>query len=366
MLVQPYEVDDEEDVSLLVEGEVPEHAAEASKVPEHAAEASETPKIFGIPIAYFSFVCFVFQNVTAVLLQRYCRSVPSEKNFLSSTAVISSEVVKFSICAILEFKTAGSLASTYAKPAELARTSVPALLYLLQNNLVYYAFGKLDAATYAVLYQSKILLVAVFSVPILGKQLMPTQWLALMLLTAGVIIVQRSGEQPPSQDNSNPDLQVEQKLLGLIAVLAAAACSSLAGVYFELMLKGVQLSLWARNFQLSGYSILIGIFGLMVTSDMDLVMQQGYFYGYTHNTVLIVVINAVGGLLVAVVIKYLDNIIKNFANTFSTILACVFSAMFMDFKVTFEFFVGVVVVLSSVMLYNTKDPKAAFGCGRGV
>ena len=46
--------------------------------------------------------------------------------------------------------------------------------------------------------------------------------------------------------------------------MTGALCSSLAGVYFEKILKGAgqpaapPLSLWARNFQLSLCSLLIG------------------------------------------------------------------------------------------------------------
>ncbi len=37
---------------------------------------------------------------------------------------------------------------------------------------------------------------------------------------------------------------------------------------------------------------------------------QGFFYGYTPFVWYVVVLNATGGLLVALVIKYADNILK--------------------------------------------------------
>jgi hypothetical protein len=37
---------------------------------------------------------------------------------------------------------------------------------------------------------------------------------------------------------------------------------------------------------------------------------------------------------VATVIKYLDNIAKNFATTISVVLSCLLSAMFMGFELT--------------------------------
>ena len=43
---------------------------------------------------------------------------------------------------------------------------------------------------------------------------------------------------------------------GFAVILLAAALSSMAGVYFEKILKGVKVSLWTRNLQLAAYSVL--------------------------------------------------------------------------------------------------------------
>ena len=69
---------------------------------------------------------------------------------------------------------------------------MPSAVYLIQNNLLYVAASNLDVATYQITYQLKILTTAMFAVTMLGKKLLPTQWLSLLTLVAGVAMVQLS------------------------------------------------------------------------------------------------------------------------------------------------------------------------------
>jgi UDP-sugar transporter A1/2/3 len=75
-------------------------------------------------------------------------------------------------------------------PSETIKLIVPAAIYTFQNNILYHALTYLDTVTYQVTYQLKILTTALFAVAILGKRLHAKQWVALVLLTIGVTIVQ--------------------------------------------------------------------------------------------------------------------------------------------------------------------------------
>ena len=54
-------------------------------------------------------------------------------------------------------------------PDQLARVAVPALLYTVQNNMLYVGFANLEAAIGLVTYQSKIFFTGTFSLLLLGK-----------------------------------------------------------------------------------------------------------------------------------------------------------------------------------------------------
>ena len=63
-----------------------------------------------------------------------------------------------------------------------------------------------------------------------------------------------------------------------------------------------------------------------------------------------VALKALGGLLVAAVVKYADNILKTFATALAIMLTCVFTPS----SVTPRFVQGVAVVLMSLPLYNDR------------
>ena len=67
---------------------------------------------------------------------------------------------------------------------------MPALLYLLQNNLQYVAVGYLDAASYTVSYQTKTIWSGILSMVLLNRTLGLNKWLGIVGLCAGVATVQ--------------------------------------------------------------------------------------------------------------------------------------------------------------------------------
>jgi UDP-sugar transporter A1/2/3 len=62
-------------------------------------------------------------------------------------------------------------------------------VYVVQNNLLFFAASNLDVGTFQVSYQVKILTGAIFFVLILDAKLTPTQWTAIVTLFMGVVMV---------------------------------------------------------------------------------------------------------------------------------------------------------------------------------
>jgi solute carrier family 35 (UDP-sugar transporter), member A1/2/3 len=226
---------------------------------------------------------------------------------------------------------------------------VPAVLYTLQNNLQFVAATNLDAATFQVTYQCKILTTALFAVLMLGQSLSLKKWLSLVILTAGVGCV-----QIPSGTTSTT-LQQGNWTVGIAAVAVACLCSGFAGVYFEKVLKnGQSSSIWVRNVQLSVSCLAIALCGAFVW-DGEAIREHGFFQGYNAVVLATVCIQAAGGLIVALVIKYADNILKGFATSLSIVLSTVASVFLFNFVPTIYFLAGSILVFAATYLYSMPD-----------
>lgn len=314
-------------------------------------------------IKYGSLVLLVAQLVGLVMLMRYSRTHTNGKDlYLSSTAVFCMEVMKFLTCNVVVFMQSNYNVRLYLQeiyhhtkesPWEILKVSVPSFLYVVQNNLLYLALSNLDAATYQVCYQMKILTTALFSATLLKRKFSPTKWFSLVLLTIGVAIVQSSGDASSKSATKSDD---QNRTLGLFAILCAACTSGFAGVYFEKILKGSSTSLWIRNIQMSIPSMFIALLTVYF-QDRETVASKGFFVGYSRTVWTVIVVQAVGGLIVAVVVKYADNVLKTFASSFGIIISCIISAIFFDFRPNLAFLFGTFFVVMSTVLYSKPEKK---------
>lgn len=249
----------------------------------------------------------------------------------------------------------------------------------IQNSLQYVAVSNLDAATFQVTYQLKIITTAFFSVTMLHRSLTPLKWMSLLMLTAGIGLVQLpndiftvvtsvfnmafGGLNTEELDESNSKthaLEGENEMsrtLGLVAVTISCVLSGLAGVYFEKVLKGSNASLWIRNVQLSFFSVFPALFIGVLWKDGSAIAERGFFFGYNGVVWAAISFQAIGGIVVALCVNFADNIAKNFATSISILLSFIASVYFFDFVVTSNFVLGATLVLAATFLYSKPDRR---------
>ena len=321
------------------------------------------PKDHHALIKYGSLLLLVGQMVGLVLLMRYTRTHTVDSQlYLASTAVFMMEISKFTLCNLIIFwekqwSLAGLMGEirkhTVENPGDMLKLCVPSLLYTIQNNLLYVALTNLDAATYQILYQLKILTTAIFSKTMLRRQFSMTKWFSLVVLTAGVAVVQLSGSGDSSSKGDDAD---KNRAIGLTAVLCAACTSGFSGVYFEKILKGSDVSVFVRNVQMGIPSMIIALCTCYINDNIE-IQQKGFFIGYNTMVWCVILVQAVGGLIVAVVVKYADNVLKVFASSFSIIFSCMISAVLFDFRPNGLFVIGAGLVCLSTVLYSRPEKR---------
>ncbi|KAL7501800.1 hypothetical protein ACHAWX_000362 [Stephanocyclus meneghinianus] len=368
---------------------------------------------------YFVLVLLVVQNTCLVLLMRYSRTRPGTM-YLGSTAVCCDEAMKLVTCLLIltfgyfcrkasdgggEYSQLSSSESNDVKgfadeeregDVESTENNVGipesenqggttfcgylrqelqfdwrmgglALLYTIQKNLLYLAISNLDAAVFQVTYQAKILTTAVFSVILLGKKLSCRKIIGLLVLTLGVSLVQLD----KVEENASKSFQEQKRWVGVLAVLGACCTSGFGGVYFELVLKprqDLQLegdssprpppSVWAKNVQLSTFALVIALTTAFL-KDHAAILQNGFFQGYSPLVVLVITLEAGGGLVVAAVIKYADNILKSFATAVSIVTSTIVSMLVFGFLISKLFIGGSLLVFIAIYMYSMSDESTA-------
>lgn len=314
-----------------------------------------------------SLLVLAIQNAALTLLMKVSRGPSS--GYRPSTVVCTVEVVKMAAALLLEAILSQGLspkrtllalfADIQAAPSDFFRLAVPAVLYAVQNNLCYLALGHLSALSYQVTYQMKIITTAIFSVALLGKRLGHRHWAALLILTAGVVVAQLSS----SQGNSTAGEEA-RPWLGFAVLLGNSISSGYAGVYFEQLSKARarsstrQRSLWLQSVQLGCLALPCSLAVAFLGNDRSGILADGFFHGYTRLTWLVIALQALGGLLVAVVIRYADNIQKAFATSLSIVLCSLVSAGLLGHVLPPGLILGAALVAASVILYAKAEAEA--------
>ena len=297
------------------------------------------------------------QNTALVLVTKFSYR-QSATPYVASTVIASAELVKLLLSYILLLASDGQSAARDALhevPSNAPRLAIPSVLYVIQNNLLFEGMRLLSPTAYMVCSQSKILTSAFCSVLLLGTRITRKQHVALLLLVCGMIMVQ--SEEGRGQNASSDRARTGETVKGMVAVLTAAFTSGFAGAYLEKMYKetGAQKrSVWFRNAQLACFSLPVAIIGSAWRDGERMRANESLFQGYGSVVLLVIVLQAIGGLVVAAVLRHAGNVLKCFAVSIS-ICNCAIATTFFsedDHSLSASAILGVTLVIGSTFLYS--------------
>ena len=291
------------------------------------------------------------------------------QTIVRSSVVFVQEVVKFIMAGAIYF----SGTSKTAREADFEEWSIktwfaiaglPAFLYTVQNIFTLMAQQNIEALTFNVLNQTKILSAALSCYLILGKQQSKMQMLSLCLLVFSTLVIERiinpaslflldGRERAFALGNTLKDvcgaflsLRSGNRRVthGVAPLLVASMISGTAGALTQLSTQGGARRAWGgdestqpvsrppRNaylfsMELSVASIVLLLFSLGCSSNGRSVLQsRSFFDNWTLHTFIPVMTNSIGGILVGLVTKHAGSVRKGFALIFGLLLSGIFQA----------------------------------------
>lgn len=307
-------------------------------------------------------ILLAVQNCSKNLLLRFV--MKEHPKFLTSAAVLGVETVKLVLSLLyIAFVEKKPLSSAVQFIKQDKRNTIlmaiPATLYSIQMTLEYIALGNLDAAVFSVLVQTKLLATAGCAVLILRKRIKKVQLISLVLLTLGVMLCNMK-DGTSSSDKLDAEVDTTK---GIIATLSIAACSGFASVYTEKVIKAKrkinddlptsqsepskkeQYGLAYTQVQLAFVSLVImGLY--CMTVELDVIIEKGLWHGFNGPAFVSIFVSAIGGLIVAAVLKFADAVLKGYATAISVVLTGVLSMLLFGTHLNIMYFLGIGNVVS--------------------
>eukprot|EP00929_Paragymnodinium_shiwhaense_P009228 TRINITY_DN113314_c0_g1_i1.p1 TRINITY_DN113314_c0_g1~~TRINITY_DN113314_c0_g1_i1.p1 ORF type:complete len:334 (+),score=59.55 TRINITY_DN113314_c0_g1_i1:114-1115(+) len=234
------------------------------------------------------------------------------------------------------------------------RRSLPfagiAALYVVQNNLIFHALSYLTAPEYQILNNMKLVSTSVLFRIIMKRQLSLIQWIALGLLTLGMTLSASASQQPQSKDSA---VTGHSMFKGVCTMLVISGCSSLAGVYNELLLKKSG-TLTEGNIYLYSYCVLTGFLPRVWDGTL---FSTTLLRGFGALPWAIVISNAVLGQAISYVFRYADSIVKLYSACAAVCLTTLLSCLLFNTPITIDGVLAYSVCFVSFLLFYTP-PEA--------
>lgn len=224
-----------------------------------------------------------------------------------------------------------------------ASAAVPGVAYQVLNNLNFVTLYYLDAPTFQILGNLKIVATGVAGTALLGRRLDSGRWLALALLTLGCAVSQL----PAGEASSFTDGEV----LGYASALVCVGLSATMGVYTEAFMKGNRASIHFQNVQLYVFGILANAGALVYRTELGPSARTPLLHGFNKWAFVVVAANGSCGLAVSFLLRYADSIAKTYATALCIPATHVASYLAFGTPIGAPAFLGTPVMLVSMAYY---------------
>jgi len=213
-------------------------------------------------------------------------------------------------------------------------------LYTLNNQLSFYCLEVADPGSMS-LGKSIAPYLCALLLRFTGKPLHQLQWVCVIVQCCAIAIVQ--------YDACKGAGFLPEKAYYMIG--AATSITAVTSVWNQIVIQGFDVPINLQNSIMYAFGSIIATGSYLHSTTSKGGHHKGFFEGYTTLPLLLVLFQAFHGLAVALVYKYADAIVKNFANSSVMAILIVVSAYFFALQTTLHSWLGIVIVLATTYCY---------------
>lgn len=380
-----------------VNGEKPSSPSDSKSSNDVVRGSATYRKLDHKAILYMALLAVQF-GVQPILTRKY-----TSPHVIRSTVVLIQEMIKFIIAFTMLYLSSPSsqvvrdIWKDWTVRCWLKVAMVPAGLYAVQNVAALQAYQTLDAVTFNVLNQTKTLSAALCCYWVMGRKQSMTQVAALLLLLVSALVMEKvvtvdsvlgfffkgSSSSSPSSGTQDDDIievgrtrwEARHFTHGVVPVMTASLISGLAGALSQRNLQQSNtttttncdgsINKGGRNpylfsMELCAASCLVLLVGwVSFLPDGKQIQRDGFWKGWTWQTLIPIVTNSCGGIVVGLVTKYAGSVRKGFALIFGILLSGILQALLVpDQSITREEIVGGLLAAVSLYMHAAHPPPS--------
>jgi drug/metabolite transporter (DMT)-like permease len=227
---------------------------------------------------------------------------------------------------------------------------VPACMYFVLNTLFYIAVSSVVLATYAIIFECQIILVAILHRFVCGRSLVSSQQIACVGLVLGAL-VQYAGES-----HASGNWYATVMLLPMFVAVWTASCTVTCEYVFK---QGISLDINVQNSYLYSFGIALGCILLSLVRWHRQMEWHELMKGFTYPEVMVLLsIRAFHGIATSRILKYIDSFSKTIGSVLTGPLSIGLAPFLVDEHITTYTVVAIAITYSSSLMFWLK-PEAA-------
>ncbi|KAF1315063.1 Cmp-sialic acid transporter 5-like, partial [Globisporangium splendens] len=288
----------------------------------------------------------------------------------SAALVIACELCKLAIACLVLVSSGDffKLVKSWELKQSLRASGLPACTYAMQNVLVQISYQHLPPIVFNLINQTKLLWTALFVFALLGTKFSRQQCGAMVVLLAAAVLLSLAKE---SGNGKGAGRAAEVSFeLGLLPVLVASILSGFGAAITQRSMQIQKRDLALVTIELSVYGSVFlvlpmlwsAISPLSASSDSleePLSSWASLWEGCDAFTLIPVVTNAFGGLLVGTVTKHVGGVLKSFALICGIAFTAFVESYVYGAVLPMEVYVAAALVAFSLFLYSSYPYKEA-------